>query len=190
MRLNRRLLQEAYPREVERYPQDLAGLNIYRRGDGERFGLLPLNARPVEENQYLDAGLENGKKYYYAVHEVRDFMGTMIEGPGTKEIAGIPEKNIPPLPPTGLVASRTPTGVDLRWDRNREPDIAGYDIYRQADGEQAFTKINPQPIPETHFLDQTAAPNKSYLYRVKAVDSTPAKRESEFSEEVEAKPVP
>ncbi len=190
VRLNRILLQEAFPREMEKYRQDLAGFNIYRRGDGEPFGFLPLNPKPVDENQYLDAGLENGKKYYYTVHEVRNDSGTLIEGSGTKEIAGIPEKTIPPLPPAGLIGSRAPTGVDLRWDRNREPDIAGYDIYRRAEGEPDFVKINPRPVPETHFFDPSAAPQKPYRYRLKAVDSTPAHRESEFSEEVEVKPGP
>ncbi|MCX5910104.1 MAG: hypothetical protein NTY64_23750, partial [Deltaproteobacteria bacterium] len=157
LRFNRLLLQEAYPREIEKYRQDLAGLHIYRRGEGERFGFFPLNAGLIDEDSFLDAGLENGKKYYYAVHEVRNYRGGLIEGPGSKEVTGIPEKRTPPAPPTGLIASRIPTGVDLRWNRNPEPDIAGYDLYRQEEGD--FVKLNPQIMTETQFLDETADPH-------------------------------
>ncbi len=102
----------------------------------------------------------------------------------------MPEKVTPPVPPAGLTASRVSGGVDLRWHQNPEPDIAGYNVYRRAQGEEPFTKINPQPIPAPYFLDSTADPRQTYHYRLKAVDSSPGKRESDFSLEVESRPGP
>jgi fibronectin type 3 domain-containing protein len=167
---------------------DLSGFNIYRRSEGERFGLLPLNSGPVSGNRYRDAALENGKRYYYEVRAVRDFRGTLIEGLSSALASGIPEKRTPPSPPTGLVAAMQKDGVALRWDPNPEPDIAGYNLYRREKGESVFIKINPQLVTENYFLDKEANLRKPYIYRMTAVDTSPAKNESEFSKEVEVFP--
>jgi fibronectin type 3 domain-containing protein len=167
---------------------DFSGFNIYRRSEGERFGFFPLNPEPIKENRYLDAVLENGKRYYYEVRAVRNFRGTLIEGPGSAVASGIPEKRTPPSPPTGLVAAIQKEGVALRWNPNPEPDIAGYNVYRREKGESEFTKITPQLITEIYFLDKEADPHKTYFYRLTAVDTSPAKNESEFSQEVEVAP--
>lgn len=188
--LNRVLLEEAFPWDIERFKPELAGFNLYRRANGGRFGFSPINSEPVLEGEFLDENLENGKRYIYSVHAIRNFRGSLIEGPGSKEILGIPEKRTPPVPPMGLTASRISGGVELRWNRNPEPDIAGYDVYRKAEGEETLIKINPQPIIEPYFLDSAAEPRKTYHYRLKAVDSSPGKMESEFSLEVESRPGP
>jgi hypothetical protein len=169
---------------------DLSGFNIYRRSEGERFGFFPLNPEPFPENRYRDAMLENGKRYDYEVRAVRNFRGTLIEGLSSAVASGIPEKRTPPSPPTGLVAAIQKDGVALRWNQNPEPDVAGYNLYRREKGETVFVKINPQLITENYFLDKEADPHKSYLYRLTAVDTSPAKNESEFSKEVEVSPEP
>jgi len=169
---------------------DLSGFNIYRRFKGERFGLFPLNSVPIPEKRYLDGVLENGKQYEYEVRAVRNFRGTLIEGLSSAVASGIPEKRTPPSPPTGLVAAAQKDGIALRWDPNPEPDIAGYNLFRRDRGENEFTKINPQLITENYFLDREADPKKSYLYRLTAVDTSPTRNESEFSQEVEVFPEP
>lgn len=167
---------------------DLVGFNIYRRTEKERFGFYSLNRDPIPEHQYLDAGLENGQLYYYEVRAVRNFRGTLVEGPGSAPVVGRPEKHTPPSIPTGLVAVTQKAGVELRWDWNPEPDIAGYDLYRKEKGEADFTKINSRLITENYYLDELADPQKYYLYRLKAVDTSPFRNESEFSQEVEISP--
>jgi hypothetical protein len=169
---------------------DLSGFNIYRRGKGERFGLFPVNSAPIAERRYLDGVLENGKQYEYEVRAVRNFRGTPIEGLSSTVASGIPEKRTPPSPPTGLVAAVQKDGIALRWDPNPEPDIAGYNLFRRERGENEFTKINPQLITENYFLDREADLKKSYLYRLTAVDTSPTRNESEFSQEVEVRPEP
>ena len=165
-----------------------SGFNLYRRGEGELFGFFPLNPDLIKENRFQDAVLENGKRYYYQVRAVRNFRGTLIEGPSSPVASGIPEKLTPPSPPTGLVAATQKEGVALRWNPNPEPDVAGYNVYRREKGESAFTKINPQLITEQYFLDKAADPHKTYFYSLKAVDTSPARNESEFSQEVEVSP--
>jgi hypothetical protein len=167
---------------------DFSGFNLYRRVEGEFFGFFPLNPELIKENRYEDAVLENGKRYYYEVRAVRNYRGTLIEGPSSAIASGIPEKLTPPSPPTGLVAAAQKEGIALRWNPNPEPDIAGYNIYRREKGESAFTKVNSQLIIEQYYLDKEADPQKTYSYRLTAVDTSPARNESEFSREVEVSP--
>ncbi len=164
------------------------GFNLYRRMEAGRFGFFPLTPEPVKETRFMDGGLENGNRYYYEVRAVRNFRGTLIEGPASAVAEGVPEKQAVPLPPTGPVAVFQEGGVALRWNENPEPDIAGYDIYRQEEGEKTLQKINPQLIRGLYFLDTTANLKKSYLYRLKASDSSG--KESEYSQDAEVRPEP
>ncbi len=166
------------------------GFNLYRRSEGERFGFLPLNPEPLKETRFVDGGLQNGKKYSYEVRAVRNFQGTLIESPASAAVEGIPEKKAPPSPPRGLFAAFQTGGVALRWDENPEPDIAGYEIYRRAEDEETFRKVNSGLIRERHFLDPSADPKKSYTYRLKAVDSSPTRKESDFSPDADVSPLP
>jgi Uma2 family endonuclease len=88
------------------------------------------------------------------------------------------------------VAAVQKDGIVLRWNPNPEPDVAGYNLFRRKGQEDEFTKINPQLITENYFLDREADPKKSYLYRLTAVDTSPSRNESEFSQEVEVRPEP
>jgi len=76
----------------------------------------------------------------------------------------------------------------LRWNRNPEPDVVGYDLYRQEIGTDASVKVNPQVITESYFFDVAADPRKAYLYRLKAIDNSPRRNQSEFSLEAEVGP--
>ena len=170
---------------------DLGGFNIYRRGEGEDFSFFPINPEPAR-SPYQDGLLVNGKRYEYVVRALRNFEGTLIESANSPVVSGVPEKRTPPSAPTGLVAAprkeAEKKGVELRWNRNPEPDIAGYDIYRQEIGTETSIKVNSQLIPEPYFFDSSADPLKSYLYRVKAVDNSPSKNQSDFSQEAEVTP--
>ena len=166
------------------------GFNLYRRSEGERFGFWPLNPAPLQETRFVDGGLQNGRKYYYEVRAVRNFQGTPIESPASAVVEGIPDKKTPPSPPRGLLAVYQEGGVALRWNANPEPDVAGYDIYRRAEGEETFRKVNSGLIKEPHFLDPSVDPKKSYTYRLKAIDSSPTPRESDFSQDADVSPLP
>jgi hypothetical protein len=171
---------------------DPIGFNVYRKDEGGDFGFLPLNPDSVSQSPYRDGGLENGKRYEYVIRAVRNFKGTPIEGPGSSVATGAPEKTAPPSDPTGLVGvirlDPNKKGVELRWNRNPEPDVAGYDLYRREEETDAFLKVNSQIITEPYFFDATADPLKSYLYRLKAVDNSPLRNQSEFSQEAEVHP--
>jgi hypothetical protein len=167
---------------------DFKGFNIYRRSEGEIFSLSPLNAEPIPDRKYWDGQVELGKQYSYEVRTVRNFHGTLIEGPSSGVVQGVPEKRFPPSLPTGLVAVWQKEGVALRWDKNPGPDIAGYNLYRREKEGKEFVLINPRLIMEPYFLDGSADLQRSYIYRLQTVDSSPSRNESAFSREVEISP--
>jgi len=82
----------------------------------------------------------------------------------------------PPAVPQGLLAAGFPVegsdaiAVDLVWQPNAESDLAGYNVYRQAD-DGAAVKLTAKPVALPAFHDATAAHGVSYRYTVTAVDA-------------------
>ena len=86
-----------------------------------------------------------------------------------------------PHAPAGLEAipgGATPTehSIDLSWAPNTDPDLAGYNVYRQdidSNGAAAgtATRLNQTPVAGPAYRDQTAVPGRRYAYRVTAVDT-------------------
>ena len=63
--------------------------------------------------------------------------------------------------------------IQINWVLLTEvPGIRGYNLYRKADGQSSFTKINLVPVEDSRtYTDQELTPNTSYVYTVSAVDS-------------------
>jgi fibronectin type 3 domain-containing protein len=71
--------------------------------------------------------------------------------------------------------------VSLVWVPNSEPDLAGYDIYRSADG-KTYQRLTEQLEAASSFIDRKVEKGKLYYYRIRAVDTH--KNQSEFSNDV------
>jgi len=87
----------------------------------------------------------------------------------------------PPAAPTGLVASASNTTVILSWESVKEPDLAGYWIYRSTTSGSGFSKIKSVGLVNS-ITDVGLSPNTTYYYKIKAIDSV--FNESEFSSEI------
>jgi Abnormal spindle-like microcephaly-assoc'd, ASPM-SPD-2-Hydin len=63
--------------------------------------------------------------------------------------------------------------VNLGWDApSVSPDpVAGYNIYRSADGGNTYEELNPSPVTETAYLDQSVQNGSVYIYYVDSVDA-------------------
>lgn len=129
----------------------------------------------------IDPIAKRGETYRYIAQRVRD----VTLGGHTLEIRSTPSPTIttimrdtfPPATPSGLAAVPGTDSIDLSWEPNTEPDLAGYLVYRQAvaaDGSlsAAPSQLTPTPIPAPAFSDLTAQPGQTYSYRVVAVDGT------------------
>jgi hypothetical protein len=164
------------------------GYNIYRRTDQEeRFPLHPLNREPLKATQYADLNVQNDIKYVYSVRSVKRVVKTDVEGRGSPGIPATPTKLTPPTIPVGLVAIPLKEGMELNWERNAEPDLLGYYVYRRKPGEGEFRRLNVSPVTKAAYLDTDVVLEQEYEYAVTAVDNSPRRNESPRSEEVRVK---
>jgi hypothetical protein len=77
----------------------------------------------------------------------------------------------PPARPTEPTAVPGEGGVTLDWADGREPDLAGYEVYRAASRAGPFGLLTPRPIPRSTYL-AAAIPGAAAVYAVRAVDTS------------------
>ena len=133
------------------------------------------------ECRVVDHGFEWEKTYRYWVAAVTD---VTENGRKTGEIEGADSEHstpflvhdtFPPAVPADLEAVTSGVGqkpfIDLTWTPGTDPDLAGYNVYRQDDANGPWTKINPDLVAMPAFRDENVSPGHSYAYRVTAVDA-------------------
>ena len=160
-----------------------------------RTGPLPATSQPVEQNllvestpdsapaEAIDQNIVFGNTYEYRAQRVIRFAenGSTIELDGDfSPPARVEALDVfPPAIPTGLaavaiaanLASATPASIDLSWQPNSEPDLAGYHVYRR-EGQTPWQRISSdQPVIGPAFHDAHVLPGHTYSYGVSAVDT-------------------
>ncbi len=184
------------PARVEGTPEDRAanlrwsvvdgaeGYRVYRRGEESEFGDIPLVGVGPDVFSYRDTDLSNEMTFFYTVRSIRKVGETWVEGPGSEEISLIPRDLTPPAPPQGLVAIPIALGIELSWQRNIEPDLLGYFVYRRDRKGGEARRLNEAPLETPIYLDETAILGDAYEYAVTAVDRSLRRNESVLSESV------
>lgn len=161
---------------------EVAGYNLYRSDKDGDFPLNPMNPKPIEETYYRDTRVVNDRDYRYAVRSLSRAGVTLIEGDNSTPITVTPVDLIPPSRPAGLVAFPFPSGVELRWISNPEPDVVGYRVYRRRVFEAKFERLTDEIVRETLYVDRGVSRGEEYDYSVTAIDSSRQQNESAFSE--------
>jgi hypothetical protein len=126
----------------------------------------------------LDATAHRGETYTYTAQRLRSvtIAGHTLElrSSSSPAISLAMRDVFPPHQPTGLEAIANPSSpapsIDLSWQPNVEPDLAGYHIYRQ-EGSSAAVNLTPELIPVPGFRDLSVVVGHRYLYSVTAVDA-------------------
>jgi hypothetical protein len=133
----------------------------------------------------IDPTAQRGETYRYTAQRVRaivlDGHALEIRSASSAVNTVLMRDTFPPATPTGLAAIASGTDVahrsiDLSWEPNTDPDLAGYIVYRQpvgSDGTLSGTsaRLTPTPIPAPAFSDLTAVLGQTYSYRVTATDT-------------------
>ncbi len=152
-------------------------------------GLLTAPAEPLERTllvkpgtsaRALDQDVRFNERYEYRAQRV-----ATVEASGqTLELAGplsapveIETKNtFPPAVPTGLAAvgsageNGAGPAIDLNWQPNAEPDLAGYIVYRR-EGDGEWQRISPaQLVVGPAFHDANVTAGHTYRYAVSSID--------------------
>jgi predicted small lipoprotein YifL len=166
---------------------DIAGYNVYRAVAAGETAQAPVNPAPVTGERYEDFNLTNNVTYYYTVTALRGKEPPLTEGDAAGAVAVTPSDKEPPAPPVGLQAVPGEGMALLSWEPGPEPDIAGYFIYRLAEGEKEFKRLNEAPYARVTYRDQEVTPGVTYTYEVTAADTASPPNESPRSEGVTVK---
>lgn len=151
-------------------------------------GVLAPPAEPIhqtlrvsaDEGKAVDKSVVFDRTYEYRAQRIA---AVEVEGK-TVELAGelsapvrIDAQDVfPPAVPAGLAAvanaaaNGEPASVDLSWEPDTEPDLAGYFIYRR-EQETPWQRIaGQQPVTAPAYRDASVLPGHAYIYGVSAVD--------------------
>jgi predicted small lipoprotein YifL len=147
-----------------------AGYNIYR-AEGEELPRL-INTTIVKELIYADKEFEFEKDYRYFVRASINETAPYFESDDSESVEVRPKDTFPPATPSGLLLVRGKDFIALSWAANRERDLAGYKVWRKAQGETEFTLLTPQPIAENSYTDRAIEKGNRYDYAISAADKT------------------
>lgn len=137
---------------------------VFRRSGEGDFALVGT----VDKPEYIDTSVEIGKSYDYRLETVVRFGEKEAESETSSEVRVVPEDRFAPGIPTGLGALASPGSIELTWDQNPEPDVAGYRVYRAVAAEE-FRKVGETTgIPS--YSDRQVEAGKVYRYSVAAFD--------------------
>ena len=76
--------------------------------------------------------------------------------------------NTRPVAPTGVQVINGDNRVDIYWNKNREADLAGYNVYYSYSYDGKYTRIGS--TTDTYFIDDEAVNGNTYYYAVTAYD--------------------
>jgi hypothetical protein len=146
--------------------------NIYKVGSSD-----PINGAPVAEAKYERAGVTFGTEECFTVRAVQKIGAVSLESNESPPICLTPRDTFAPAAPKGLSIVAAAGTMNLGWDANAEPDLAGYVILRGEAPGDTLQPLTPALITATSYEDKTVKPGVRYVYAIVAVDkASPANR--------------
>jgi hypothetical protein len=149
-------------------PGVIGGYVVYRRSLPQEEFETPLTPKPIPGDSFVDASAPYDVPLVYTVRAVLA-KNPKVEGLPAEELPVIYHDIYPPEAPTQLDALSEASRVRLVWTPVTAPDLAGYLVFRAA-GNGAPERLNPAPVTDPFFTDESVAPGTRYRYFVRAVD--------------------
>nr|WP_272507830.1 cohesin domain-containing protein [Salinibacter ruber] len=133
-------------------------------------GIAPLDSVGAGTTSYSDTTGAAGTEYYYRVTAVDTAAN---ESGFSEEATATPTDVTPPPVPTGLAATAGGRQVGLSWASGTGEDLAGYRLYRSAQGlpDTSGAPLSERLITGSTFTDTTAEVGEAYRYAVTSVDT-------------------
>lgn len=146
-------------------PASVGGYAVYRSEGAGRAEKR--TSSPVAGTSFEDRDFRFGASYAYTV---RALTAAGVESDDSGAVVVEPHDVFAPVPPAGLVAVAGPDLVSLSWEPGREPDLAGYRVWRKTEGEEGFVLLTAGLVREATFTDPSARKGTTYIYAVSACD--------------------
>jgi hypothetical protein len=146
--------------------------NIYKAGSAD-----PINPAPMTDGKYERAGITFGAEECFTLRAVQKVAAVSLESTPSEQVCLTPRDTFPPAAPKGLSIVAGSGTMNLGWDANTEPDLAGYLVLRGEAAGGTLQPLTPAPITATSYEDKTVTPGVRYTYAIVAVDkATPPNR--------------
>ena len=130
----------------------------------------PLTPAPVAITEHVIKGVTFGVEQCFEVRAVDQVSGATVIGPASPRRCLTPLDTFPPAAPRSLAVIAGAAAINLIWDANSEPDLAGYLVLRAAVPGDTLQPITKVPVAAATYRDETVKPGTRYVYAVVAVD--------------------
>ena len=156
--------------------------NVY----SDPTALEPANPSPLADAKFEGRIVEFGLEQCFRVRTVWQLGSVPVEGTPSAPVCITPQDTFPPASPTGLGLVAAEGAINLRWNANTEPDLAGYLVLRAEAPDDTLRALTPAPIREPSYRDDSVKPGVRYVYAIVAVDTAkPANVSAESARESE-----
>ena len=130
----------------------------------------PLTPQPVLTTELVIPKVAFGVERCFEVRPVDKVAEATIIGPASPRTCITPADKFAPAAPRSLAGIAAPGSINLIWDANTEPDIAGYLVLRAEAPNDTLQPITKEPVTAATYRDETVTPGTRYVYAVVAVD--------------------
>ncbi|MDH4197440.1 MAG: fibronectin type III domain-containing protein [Candidatus Aminicenantes bacterium] len=152
-----------------RRPAAPIGYLVLRAEETGPFELL--TAEPLKAPPFADKDFEFEHPYRYVVRAAANTAAPYLTSDDSPVLEVRAKDEFPPRPPLGIVIVAGEGFISLSWEPGPEKDLAGYKVWRRAEGEGGFLALTPQPILENAYTDRAVEKGAKYTYTLTAVDS-------------------
>lgn len=142
---------------------DDAQYRIERQGPANK---QPLDLATSNEPRYVDVSAQYDTEYHYIVTAKKG----AAESLPSRELVFSAADKYPPAVPSGITALAGPDAINLAWQRNTEPDLQGYFVYRSTDN-GVYAKQGAM-ISLPSYVDRNIEHGKTYSYKISSIDKT------------------
>ena len=137
----------------------------------------PINPAPVTDGKYERTGVIFGTEECFTLRAVQKVASVNLESTPSDSVCLTPRDTFAPAVPKGLSIVAGTGTMNLGWDANTEPDLAGYLVLRGDAPDGTLQPLTPAAITATSYEDKTVKPGVRYVYVIVAVDkATPPNR--------------
>ena len=130
----------------------------------------PLTPLPVLVTEFVIPAVAFGVERCFEVRPVDKVAQATVIGPASPRTCITPVDRFAPAAPRSLAAIAGTGSINLIWDANTEPDIAGYLVLRAEAPGDTLQPVTPQPVAAATYRDESVRPGVRYVYAVVAID--------------------
>lgn len=145
------------------WPDEGTGLefDVFRQNPGSK---TPVQIGTSEKNEYTDPTAAWDTSYTYSVVARKNAAQSL---PSASKAVNSPDV-FPPSVPSEVSAFASGDSIEVSWSRSPESDLAGYFVYRSAEGGPFEKQGGAVALPA--YSDHKVEHGKTYRYVISAVD--------------------